>query len=69
MMKKIDAIIIDGKAYEVVSSPLSGCDKCGLKKECDQILKFHCLADELFGVDGVPSFRFSQELTDKINKL
>ncbi len=67
-MNGLNAIIKDGKVYEVVPYSLNACDKCDLKKECDQVTQRYCLADKLFGCDGMRIFRFSQELTDKLNK-
>ena len=63
----MNGIIIDGKVYEVVPYSLNSCDKCELKKECDQITGDYCLVDKLFGCHGMRIFRYSQPLTDKLN--
>lgn len=65
----MNGIIIDGKVYEVVGFPFNHCDKCDLKKECDQTTGDHCLVDKLFGCNGMRVFRYSQELTNKIKKI
>ncbi len=67
-MSKINAIIKDGKVYEVVPNPANDCSKCGLKKECDQISTDYCLVDRVFGCKEIRIFRYSQSLTDKLNK-
>lgn len=64
----MNGIIIDGKVYEVVPYSLNDCHKCELKKECDRVTGSYCLADKLFGNKDMRIFRFSQELTDKLNK-
>ncbi len=66
-MNGLNAIIKNGIVYEVVSYPYNHCELCELKAECDSV-GHSCLADELFGCDGMPIFRFNQELTDKLNK-
>lgn len=67
-MEKTNGIIIEGKVYEVESYPFTHCDKCELKKECDQVSRDYCLVDKLFGCNGMRIFRYSQPLTDKINE-
>ena len=64
----MNGIIIDGKVYEVVPYSLNSCDKCALKKECDQITGDYCLVDKMFGCNGMRVFRYSQSLTDKLNE-
>ncbi len=62
----MNGIIIDDKVYEVTKFPFNHCDKCDLRKECDQVTGDNCLVDKLFGLNGMRTFRYSQSLTDKI---
>lgn len=65
----MNGIIIDDKVYEVTKFPFNHCDKCDLRKECDQVTGDNCLVDKLFGLNGMRIFRYSQSFTDKIKKL
>lgn len=68
-MEKINGVIIKGKVYEVVECiEESPCDFCDLQKECflgDYNVEILC--SSIIGYDT--TFRYSQELTDKINEI
>ena len=65
-MKGINGIIVDGKVYEVISKGSYHCSDCALNERCHANGRYApaCVA---FGYDRY-IFRFSQTLTDKLNK-
>ena len=67
--KMINAIIIDGKVYEIAHKGYgSTCDTCDLDPIClDNNFLLGC-CQALSKVDVTLNFRYSQELTDKISE-
>lgn len=64
-MNGLYGIIISGKVYEAVETGNEiTCSNCELKGKCDNIESWDA-CEEVFGLDS--HFRFSQELTDKLN--
>lgn len=65
----MNGIIIDGKVYEAVHRGSYHCSDCDLYKRCvDRPVVFDALCSGLVGIcNEVIMFRFSKELTDKIN--
>lgn len=64
-MEKINAIIIDGKVYEIVETDELSCNGCVLSGKCKDI--YLPCADYLLPKGRMAIYRFSQELTDKLN--
>ncbi len=64
-MNGINAIVINGKVYEAVEiNDGDPCKSCYFRYKCeDSDLQDHCC-----DFVGNLSFRFSQSLTDKLNK-
>ena len=59
------SIDLHGKVYEVVEVERAICDSCDLKDKCNQSSAFeYCI--ETLGAREI--FRYSQSLTDKLNK-
>lgn len=66
MNSDIDGIIISGKVYEAIPRGLRHCSDCDLFDRCDVLFTDVCA---MFSEDMVARiFRYSQTLTDKINK-
>lgn len=63
-MNGINGIIIDGKFY-VIESAETPCIDCDLKQECSHGMLVGRICSV---IDDGERFRFSQELTDKINE-
>lgn len=65
----MNGVIIDGKVYEAVSKGSYRCGDCDLYNKCiDRPLRLDAFCVGLYGVcRGRIIFRFSKELTDKIN--
>ncbi len=59
-MSKLNAIILSGKVYEAIDGDCSSCD---FDKDVLICRRFNTNCHEL-----MCAFRFSQELTDKLNK-
>lgn len=65
-MNGLNGIIISGKVYEsVLTGNEITCSKCELKSKCDNIESWD-VCGVVFGNDS--HFRYSQELTDKLNE-
>ncbi len=64
-MNGLNAIVIDGKCYELLPSCQRPCSACDLHERCYTNGRYApaCVA---FGYNKY-IFRFSQELTDKLN--
>lgn len=65
-MEKINGIIIDGKIYKAVLGECKGCD---LQEQCKENDLFNDLCNFFEGYNPKITliFRYSPELTDKIN--
>lgn len=65
----MNGIIIDGKVYEAVPKGSCRCDDCDLYNKCiDRSLGLDAFCVGLYGVcHGRIIFRFSKELTNKLN--
>lgn len=67
-MEKINGIIISGKGCVVANSgKTSPCIQCALLDECEELESEHHVVDFCMKFLGGDHFRYSQELTDKIN--
>lgn len=68
-MEKINGICIEGKFYDIVKRESAKCDKCNIYELCSKKIarRGHqpCL---IFDNSARSYLRYSQELTDKINK-
>lgn len=67
MSEQINGIIYKGRVY--VNGGFGQCKDCDLRKECNEILGMrdgYCFNLPGLGVDDV--LKYSQELTDKLNK-
>lgn len=63
-MNEINAIIIDGKVYEAVEKGIGKrCFDCDLKEWCATSVQ----CNYCHSIDDNTYFRYSQELTDKLN--
>lgn len=63
---KLNGICIGGKFYEAIPKDSKHCSDCDLFDNCDVLFTDVC---DIFSEDMVEKiFRYSQELTDKINK-
>lgn len=69
METKINGICIDGKFYEAIMPETDSCKGCAFQKEEFGCIKAHChsFKPSDFG-DAKHIFRYSQSLTDKLNK-
>ena len=64
-MNGINGIIIDGKVYEVVGKDNANpCDGCSLTDDCG----IYGIIDFCMFHGNSTHFRYSQSLTDKLNK-
>ena len=64
-MEKLNAIVIDGKVYELVESKEANpCIDCALVEEC----LLCAIIDFCIQQGNSKHFRYSQSLTDKLNK-
>lgn len=66
-MEKINGLCIEGKFYEVVETNELTCKGCELQGRCLGSKTMPC-ADHFMPKGRTAIFRYSQELTDKINK-
>lgn len=64
-MNGLNGIIIRGKVYETVGKGQHNCSDCALYDHC-KAKGCNTVACDVFGY-GNYIFRFSQELTDKLN--
>lgn len=64
-MNGLNGIIYNGKVYESIKKDSYDCSDCALRERCGANGRYApaCVA---FGYDH-PIFRYSQELTDKLN--
>ena len=63
-MEKLNAIVVDGKVYELSSGD---CFKCSLVRKCENGAEF-CISFPCPDPEKDNCFRYSQSLTDKLNK-
>lgn len=63
-MEKLNAIVIEGKVYELSSG---GCFKCSLVSKCKNGAEF-CMGFPYPDPEKDNCFRYSQPLTDKLNR-
>lgn len=67
-MEKINGIIVSGKVYEVANSgKTSPCMQCALLDECEELESEHHAVDFCMKFLGGDHFRYSPELTEKLN--
>lgn len=67
-MNGLNGIIVDGKVYEVVDSGTTAfeCKDCAIREKCDLLPGALSLCFNVLPINH--HFRYSKELTDKINR-